>query len=71
MAKGRINRGYFCCNMVEIFQELLKIKEQKFYQEFKKITKGFGAQINGIVIKAKSSFENMTTIIKSFMSFET
>ncbi|KRY40667.1 hypothetical protein T01_3075 [Trichinella spiralis] len=35
---------------------------------------GFGAQINGIVTKAKSSFEiiyNMTTIIKSFMSFET
>ncbi|KRX69443.1 putative complexin-1, partial [Trichinella sp. T6] len=31
----------------------------------------FGAQINGIVTKAKSSFENMTTIIKSFISFET
>ncbi|KRZ12011.1 putative complexin-1 [Trichinella zimbabwensis] len=31
----------------------------------------FGAQINGIVTKAKSSFENITTIIKSFMSFET
>ncbi|KAL1284595.1 putative complexin-1 [Trichinella pseudospiralis] len=31
----------------------------------------FGAQINGIVTKAKSSFENITTIIKGFMSFET